>query len=95
MQIFPNGLCKSVFDNNQKIGKMYLILGTNKVPSSVITSHLGITLDANNTIQNVQSFNPTNWMLKPLCSGTNKKLLKTLSSPGEGFRKSRDAVIES
>ena len=30
-----------------------------------------------------------------LSSGTNEKLLKTLSSPGEGFRKSRDAVIES
>ena len=26
---------------------------------------------------------------------TNEKLLKALSSPGEGFRKSRDAVIES
>ena len=39
-EIFSNGLCKSVFDNNQKIGKTYLISGTNKVPSSVITSHL-------------------------------------------------------
>ena len=47
---FPNGLCKSVFDNNQKIGKTYLIPGTNKVPSSVMTSHLWITLDVNNTM---------------------------------------------
>ena len=39
-EIFSNGLCKSVFDNNQKIGKTYLISGTNKVLSSVITSHL-------------------------------------------------------
>ena len=95
MQISSNGLCKSVFDNNQSIGKTYLISGTNKVPSSVITSHLWITLDANNTIQNVQSFNPTNWTFKPLSSETNEKLLKTLSSRREGFRKSHDAVIES
>ena len=30
-----------------------------KVPSSVITSHLWITPDANSIMQNVQSFNPT------------------------------------
>ena len=46
-------------------------------------------------MQNVQSFNPTNWMWEPLSTETNEKLLKALSSPGEGFRKSRDAVIES
>ena len=28
------------FGNTQKIGKMYLISGANKAPSSVITSHL-------------------------------------------------------
>ena len=46
-------------------------------------------------MQNAQSFNPTNWMLKPLSSETNEKLLKSLSSPGEGFRKSCGALIES
>ena len=60
-----------------------------------MTSHLWITLDANNTMQNVQSFNQTNWIWEPLSSETNEKLLKALSSPGERFRKSRDAVLES
>ena len=46
-------------------------------------------------MQNVQSFSPTNWMWEPLSTETNEKLLKALSSPGEGFRKSRYAVIES
>ena len=46
-------------------------------------------------MQNVQSFSPTNWMWKPLSSETNEKLLKAMSSPGEGFRKTCDAVIES
>ena len=36
---FCNDLCKAVFDNNQKIGKTYLVSETNKVPSSVMTSH--------------------------------------------------------
>ena len=58
-------------------------------------SHLWITLGANNTMQNVQSSSPTNWMWEPLSSERNEKLLKALSSPGERFRKSRDAVIES
>ena len=52
-------------------------------------------MDASNTMQNVQSFSPTNWMWKPLSSETNEKLLKAMSSPGEGFRKTCDAVIES
>ena len=60
-----------------------------------MTSHLWITLDADNTMQNVQSFNQTNWIWEPLSSETNEKLLKALSSPGERFRKSRDAVLES
>ena len=34
-------------------------------------------------------------MWEPLISETNEKLLKALSSPGEGCRKSFDAVIES
>ena len=43
----------------------------------------------------MQSYNPANWMWEPLSSATNEKLLKALSSPGKGFRKSRDTVIES
>ena len=42
---YPKELVKSVFDNNQKVGKTYLISETNIVPTSVITSYLWITLD--------------------------------------------------
>ena len=47
---FPPGLVKSIFDNNQKIGRTYAITGDNKVPSVVMTSHLSLVLDEKSTL---------------------------------------------
>ena len=46
---FPEGLAKSVFDNNQKVGKTYVITGDNTVPTIFMTSHLHIIFDARST----------------------------------------------
>ena len=90
---FPDGLCKAIFDNSQKIGKTYLISGDNVVPTSVITSHLWLTLDPNSTIQSNQMYKPTNWMWEMVNNETEHLLLKSLTSSGEGFRTTRDIFI--
>lgn len=91
---FPIGLVKSVFDNSQKVGKTYLISGTNIVPTSVITSHLWITLDKNNAMQNDDTFSPSKWMLgKNLNDDQCKTLLESLTNPSEKFRETRNIFL--
>lgn len=92
---FPDGLCKAIFDNNQKIGKTYLITGDNIVPTSVMTSHLWITLDPESTVQKNESFKPTNWMWNDVKQETENELLTILTTPGEAFRRSRNSFIKS
>ena len=91
---FPKGLVKSVFDNSQKVGKTYLISGTNTIPTSVITSHLWITLDKGNDIQNDVKFSPSELMLgKTLTENQSKELLENLTKPSERFRETRNTFL--
>ena len=92
---FPDGLCKAVFDNNQKLGKTYLISGNNIVPTSVMTSYLWVTLDPNCTMQEKLRCKPVNWMWEAIDKDIESKLLTALTSPGDGFRKTHDSFIES
>ena len=57
---FPNGLAKSVFDNNQKVGKTYVITGDNTVPTIVMTSHLHIIFDSHSEVDNDITLKPEN-----------------------------------
>lgn len=43
---FPKGLTINVFDNNQKVGKTYFIIGDNEVPTRVMTSSLWLILNS-------------------------------------------------
>ena len=91
---FPDGLAKAVFDNNQKIGKTYLITGTNKVPTSVITSHLWISLDKQNKMQTAKEFTPENWMFKEMSTEDSTNVKKLLTEPSCEFRQTRNHFIE-
>ena len=90
----PIGLVKAVFDNNQKIGKTYLITGNNVVPSVVMTSNLWISLDQGNIIQDHLSYKPDEWMWNKPQDTHLKNITSSLSEPGEGFRKSRDDFLD-
>ena len=91
---FPNGLVKSVFDNNQKIGKKYLISGTNTVPTSVITSNMWITLEEENEMPNDGNYSPKKWLLhKTLSQIQINDLIEKLTKPSNQFRLSRDAFL--
>ena len=87
---YPAGLVKSVFDNSQKVGKTYLISETNVVPTSVITSHLWITLDKFNNLQENKRYQPGKWMWKEV----DKVALKSaLTAPTDKFRQTRNKFI--
>ena len=55
---FPNGLVRSIFDNEQKVGKTWRIKMNKRFPLSVITSHANISLDTNNNIQEKERLMP-------------------------------------
>ena len=61
---FPSGMVRSVFDNEQVIGKRHIIKTDNKVPLIVVISHMYITMDANNQIQCDKDFAPTTWLFE-------------------------------
>ena len=92
---FPSGLTKAIFDNNQKIGRTYVITGTNVVPTSVMTSSLWLTLDQDSQIQEDASFKPSNWMWTNKNEDMEIKLINALTSPGTDFRKARDDFIST
>ena len=91
---FPNGLAKSVFDNNQKVGKTYVITADNTVPTIVMTSHLHIIFDAHSEVQNDNTLKPEKWMWKNQ-NNAKEKVKPSLHIPNEEFRKGRDEFIES
>ena len=90
----PPGLIKAVFDNNQKIGRTYAITGNNTVPSIVMTSHLWITFESGNEIQNRIDLKPDSWMWN-LNVDTEKNVLNMLTESGPDFRKSRDNLVKT
>ena len=90
---FPEGLVKSVFDNNQKVGKTYLISETNIVPTSVITSHLWIIFDPTSKMQEKSSLKPCAWMQKELDDSQTDELIRSLTVPTENFRLTRNSHI--
>ena len=59
---YPKRLCKSVFDNEQVIGKTRTIKAENKVPMSVITSRAYISIDEKSKIQEDKAYCTSNWL---------------------------------
>ena len=59
---FPHGVVRGVFDNEQVIGKSYRIKNENKVPSSIVTSNLYISIDPCSALQNNVDFALNNWL---------------------------------
>ena len=68
-------MVKNDFYNNQKVGKTYIIVGDNKVPTTVMTSHLWITLDKNSTRQKDVIYKPQSWMWPNTACQTTEEFL--------------------
>ncbi len=91
---YPTGLAKSVFDNEQVIGKTRSVKAENKVPGSVITSHAYMSIDSSNQMQsNDLRFCPRLWFFKP---PTEEQISNVVdASPDETnlFRMTRNSFI--
>ena len=61
---YPSGLAKSVFDNEQVIGKTRSVKAENKVPGSVITSHAYLNIENNNIQNNDIRLCPRVWLFR-------------------------------
>ena len=91
---FPKGMVKNVFHNNQKVGKTYIITWDNKVPTTVMISHLWITLDKNSTKRNYVIYKPQSWMWPNTTSHTTEELLfNKMIQPSQNFRETQDSFI--
>ena len=90
---FPPGLTKAVFDNNQKVGKTYVITGDNKVPTAVMTSNLWITFDEKCGKQNENYLKPEHWMWNVISENEKEQLLELMTNTTHEFRESRDKFI--
>ena len=70
-----------------------MISETNTFPSSVITSHLYITLQSESTMEEDVSIKPDSWLWKSL---SESEIFNSMTEVvGDEFRESRDAFIES
>ena len=92
---YPAGLVKSVFDNSQKIGRTHLISETNIVKTSVITSHLSVTLDPNNNIQQDLQYQPRRWIWESIDEVKGSNIIDVLTKTSDGFHESRDMFIST
>ena len=86
---------KCVFDNEQVIGKTRLIQAENKVPTSVITSHAYLQIDAESNDEKSIALCPRVWFFKPRIENNLKQLvLKSNDEEIAFFRKTRNIFIE-
>ena len=58
---FPSGDVVVAFDNDQVVGKTYTIKVNSKAPTNVVTSVIGIQIDAGGQLQHDCHFKPQNW----------------------------------
>ena len=91
---FPPGLARAIFDNNQKVGRTYIITGDNKVPTTTMTSHLWLTLDESSRHQEIEELMPKNWMWKEKSDTILSALLENISDSNIIFCESRDIFLK-
>lgn len=90
---FPSGLARAVFDNNQKVGRTYVITGDKKVPASTMTSHLWLILDEKSKHQENEILMPKNWMWNK-SDESFSALLESICEVDKSFRESRDTFLK-
>lgn len=90
----PPGIVRSVFDNEQVIGKTYKVQAENKVPMSIVTSHIYISIDKCNEIQRDETFAPSNWLFGKPSQIQKQEFLNESKETVEFFRHSRNMFIK-
>lgn len=90
---FPNGIVRSVFDNEQVIGKTYKVSAENKVPSSIVTSHIYISIDPVSELQDQPQFAPNCWLFDEPNETQKHDYLNEKADNINLFRSTRDTFL--
>ena len=91
--LMSSGNMRCAFDNNQIIGKTYMIKGDNKVPTSIMTSTSFVKLDESK-IQEDSRLKPENWMWEELSDEQKEMLVSDNNNEFEyEFRRTRNIHI--
>ena len=90
----PGGLVRSVFDNEQVVGKTLRVKADNKVPMSIITSHMYISIDNNSKLQNNASLAPCNWLFEIPTDLQKQQFLNDSDVYTDFFRDTRNSLLQ-
>ena len=92
---YPEGLFRSAFDNEQKIGKTWKIGKDKKLKTSVVTSSAISQLEPNCMIQNDVKFSPKSWLFSTLTPEEKLNVVKSNSNleDNDYFRSRRNNLI--
>ena len=91
----PDGLVKSVIDNEQVVGKTHTVKADNKVPMTVLTSHAYLSIDAASSIQKDKSLKPSEWLFQDPSQELKQDILNYGEKSAPNFRTTRNAWIAS
>ena len=92
---FPPGVVRYAFDNNQVVGKTYIIRGgDNNVPTSIITSSLYAELNKSN-LQDDNNLKPKHWMFSKPTPEQENEIVALSDKYNDFFRASRDERIRT
>lgn len=91
---FPDGVVRAVFDNEQRVGKRYRVKAkNNKVPMSVITSHIQLQMHETDTLQYNKVVHPKSWMFQTLTSEHVDRIKKEPQKYNHIIRQTRNKLI--
>ena len=91
----PNGLVKSVIDNEQVVIETHTVKADNKVPMIVLTSHAYQSIDAASSIQKDKSLKPSEWLFQDPSQELKQDILNYGEKSAPYFRTTRNAWIAS
>lgn len=90
----PGGLARSVFDNERVVGKTHRVKADNKVPMSILTSHLYISIDNNSKLQNNASLATCNWLFEIPTDLQKQQFLNDSDVYTDFFRDTRNSLLQ-
>ena len=88
----PKGVCRIAFDNNQVVGKTYVVSGDNKVPTSVMCTTAYMHLESSD-LQANKNLKSDSWMWNKMTKEQTDNLLVFTDKYDDSFRQSRDNHI--
>ena len=92
---FPPGVVRTVFDNEQVVGKRYHVKADQStIPSSVVSSSIYLSIDKTSDIQNNETLRPVHWMFQPVDEIWINKSINSFDEKNNTFRMTRNNLLK-